>query len=299
MPQNVSSLVVYYNVDLFTVAGLPLPAASWTWDDFLNAARALTRDADGDGTVDTYGLVMEQSLYRFTPFVWANGGELVDDPVNPATLTLDSPEAIEALTWLAALGEHGEGVVPPEIEAQSEDEEARFMRGGAGMFLQSRRAVPTLREIQGFTWDVAPLPAKVQAASVLHSDAFCIAASAADKDAAWRFIEFAVGDAGQTLLAETGRIVPSRISVSTSDAFLQPMGEVGPLLPASNQVYLDNLEVMERLPNISTWLEVEDAFNARFERIFYDEIDIPATMAEVIAETKPIFARAAEERAGS
>jgi multiple sugar transport system substrate-binding protein len=139
----------------------------------------------------------------------------------------------------------------------------------------------------------------VQAASVLHSDAFCIAASAADKDAAWRFIEFAVGDAGQTLLAETGRIVPSRISVSTSDAFLQPMGEVGPLLPASNQVYLDNLEVMERLPNISTWLEVEDAFNARFERIFYDEIDIPATMAEVIAETKPIFARAAEERAGS
>lgn len=299
MPQNVSSLVVYYNVDLFAAAGVPLPTAGWTWDDFLAAAKALTQDTNGDGVTDTYGLVMEQSLYRFTPFVWANGGELVDDLVHPTTLTLDSPEAIEALTWLKGLGAHGAGVVPSEIDAQAEDDEARFMRGGAGMFLQSRRAVPTLREIDGFTWDVAPLPVQKEASTVLHSDAFCIAATAENKEAAWKFIEYAMGDDGQTMLAETGRTVPSRVSISTSDAFLRPMGEVAPLLPASNQVYLDNLEVIQRLPNISTWLEIEDTFNAKFERIFYDDIDIPATVADVIAETKPIFARAAEERAGS
>ena len=39
IPQNISSLVVYYNQDLFDAAGVPYPADDWTWDDFLAAAR--------------------------------------------------------------------------------------------------------------------------------------------------------------------------------------------------------------------------------------------------------------------
>ena len=41
MPQNISSLVVYYNVDLFEANGLPLPTSGWTWDEFIAAATAL------------------------------------------------------------------------------------------------------------------------------------------------------------------------------------------------------------------------------------------------------------------
>ena len=41
LPQNLSSLVVYYNRDLFDAAGVPYPEAGWTWDDFLAAAKAL------------------------------------------------------------------------------------------------------------------------------------------------------------------------------------------------------------------------------------------------------------------
>lgn len=32
LPQNVSSLAVYYNVDLFEAAGVPLPHEGWTWE---------------------------------------------------------------------------------------------------------------------------------------------------------------------------------------------------------------------------------------------------------------------------
>ena len=49
LPQNLSSLVVYYNRDLFDAAGVPYPEAGWTWAEFLDAAKALTRDIDGDG----------------------------------------------------------------------------------------------------------------------------------------------------------------------------------------------------------------------------------------------------------
>ncbi|MGE3798684.1 MAG: ABC transporter substrate-binding protein, partial [Thermomicrobiales bacterium] len=42
MPQNVSSLVVYFNVDLFAANGQPLPASGWTWEEVIDAASALT-----------------------------------------------------------------------------------------------------------------------------------------------------------------------------------------------------------------------------------------------------------------
>ena len=185
------------------------------------------------------------------------------------------------------------------------------MRGGAGMFIQSRRPVPTLREIEEFNWNVVSLPVIDQPATVLHSDAFCMSADAENPDAVWTFIEFAGGEQGQILLAETGRTVPSMISVSESDVFLKGIpastamssgetsvvpspGAAIALPPANSQVYLDNVEFMQRLPSTSTWVEVEDAFNAEFGRSLYiEDFDVAAAAAAAIANSKDAFDRAA------
>ncbi|MBA3415394.1 MAG: extracellular solute-binding protein, partial [Chloroflexia bacterium] len=103
LPQNLSSLVVYYNRDRFEQAGVPLPAPGWGWDDFLAAAQALTEDTDGDGLTDLHGLGVENSLIRMAPFIWQAGGELVDDTENPTTLTIDTPEARAAIQWFVDL----------------------------------------------------------------------------------------------------------------------------------------------------------------------------------------------------
>jgi multiple sugar transport system substrate-binding protein len=300
MPQNASSLVVYYNVDLFEVAGVPQPEAGWSWDEFVSAAQALTSDTDGDGNNDQFGLVVDPQMYRYVSFIWGNGGEIVDNTDNPTTLTLDTPEALEAIEKFVKLGITGANVVPSEAEVQAEDDQSRFMRGGAAMYMQSRREVPTLREIEGFTWDVAPLPIMSEAATVLHSDAFCMAASTENKEAAWKFIEFAVGQRGQEILAATGRIVPILKPVAQSDAFLKGT-TVGAnaisLAPANSQVFLDNLESIHRLPSVSTWPEVEDAFNLAFKRAFYIELDIPDAIDVTMFASKEAFQRAAAEEA--
>ena len=309
MPQNVSSLVVYYNVDLFTANGVPLPAADWTWHEFVAAAEALTQDTDGDGRLDQYGVAVEPIMYRMVPFVWSAGGEVVDDLDHPTTLALDSPEAIEGIETFLSLGVSGQNVVPSEEEVAAEEDADRFMRGGAAMFLQSRREVPTLRQIEDFTWDVAPLPIIDEAATVLHSDAFCIASAAADKEAVWDFIEYAVGETGQLILAETGRIVPSRTDIAQSPVFLDGVPvDVGTMLaedgnpepgvslpPASSEVFLDNVPAIHRLPSLSTWPEVEDMFNAEFDRAFYVPVDVPAAIDRVIAQSREPFARAAAD----
>ena len=53
--------------------------------------------------------------------------------------------------------------------------------------------------------------------------------------------------------------------------------------------------LMRRLPSISTWPEIEDAFNAEFDRAFYEPIDIPAAVAAVEANSQDAFARAAAD----
>lgn len=284
LPQNLSSLVVYYNVDLFKAAGVPLPEAGWDWDDFLSAAKALTRDG-------VYGVGVEPSIIRLAPFVWSNKGELVDDPDQPTTLTLTGdPAAREAVDWFLDL-QLVHGVVPPDAEEQSESSEARFLRGTLGMYLNSRVAVPTLRTIDSFEWDVAPLPVAPGGvpASILHSDAYCMSAGLRDHTNAWRFIEFAMGVQGQEILAESGRTVPSRLDVANSDVFLSPNKP-----PRSSRVYLDTEPYLRATPRTATWSRVEREANRLLEEVFYGRIEREEGLRQLEERVRPLFAMRVE-----
>ncbi len=266
VPQNVSSLVVYYNRGLFQRLGVPPPKPGWTWVDFQDAAKALTRDTDGDGRNDTHGLGIEPTLGRLAPFVWQSGGDVVDDVQHPKRMALADPPALEALRFLLTL-QRVHRVTPSLEEAKSENHEARFAAGRLGMLLNSRRLVPTLRAVPGLDWDVAPLPMHPTTKAdftVLHSDAYCMPASSKVKDAAFRFVEFALGPVGAELVARTGRTVPSLKRVAEGPAFLDPHAR-----PASARVFLDSIEHMRRLPNIPQWNEVETRADAIVEEWFY------------------------------
>jgi multiple sugar transport system substrate-binding protein len=296
LPQNVSSLVVYYNRDLFRRYGVPEPADGWSWREFVATASALTRDAQGRQVagveseaatgVATYGVAVEPSIIRLAPFVWSNGGELVDDPDTPMRLTLDTPEAEQAVRELFAL-RAPYGVTPTDVEVEAEADEARFAHGRVAMVLSSRRSTTTFRSITGFTWDVAPLPYHREPAGILHSDAYCLARGAGDEDAAWRFVEFAAGPQGQPILARTGRTVPSLRAVAESPAFLDPT-----LPPRRARVFLDAIPTIRRVPSVSTWPEIEDAAAGILENGMYLGQPVGEVVAELDRVTRPLFARA-------
>ena len=283
LPQNISSLVVYYNQDLFDAAGIAYPADDWTWDDFVKTAVALTQDTDGDGTIDQYGAGIEPSLYRLAPFVWQNGAPIVNSDDSPTRLTITRPPAQEALQWFVDLRQV-HGVVPGRVEEEAQDSESRFVAGTTAMFFDSRRATPTFREIEGFVWDVAPLPHNKETAGVLHSDAYCLSSTTENKDAAWTFIEYANSPEGQTVIAGTGRTVPSLISVAESDAFLEPGA-----LPARSRVWLDTAATLQIVPVISTWEEIEGTANEEIERAFYGDITVEEAAQLIDSRTEEYF----------
>ncbi|MBE2201339.1 MAG: sugar ABC transporter substrate-binding protein [Anaerolinea sp.] len=266
LPQNISSLVVYYNEDLFDAAGMPYPPDKWTWDEFVATAKALTRDLDGDGVVDQYGIGIDPSLYRLAPFVWQNGGPIVDNETVPTRLTLTRPPSLEALQWFVDLRQV-HGVAPGRVEEAAQDSESRFIAGTTAMFFDSRRGTPTFRAIERFTWDVAPLPHSKTTAGILHSDAYCLSRATENKESAWTFIEFANSLEGQTIIAGSGRTVPSLIAVAESDAFLNP-----DQLPRRSRVWLDTIPTLRQVPVLSTWQEIENTASAEIERAFYGDI---------------------------
>jgi multiple sugar transport system substrate-binding protein len=286
LPQNVSSLVVYYNRDAFADAGVVRPDAGWTWDDMVSAAQSLTIDEGNDGTVDQYGLGVDPEIIRLAPFVWSNGGEVVDDEENPTRFTLDTPEAQEAFQKFVDL-RRVHLVVPNEEEIESEDHESRFMNGTTAMVMSSRRSTPAFRTITDFEWDVVPIPVLSEPAGILHSDAYCMTRASGNKDAAWAFMEFALGPEGQRITSAVGRTVPSLVEVAESRAFLDPA-----VAPASSQVFLDTIPVIRRVPNISTWPEIEDAVNPILETAFYETGDVQEAARLIDEATREIFARA-------
>lgn len=283
IPQNISSLVVYYNKALFDAAGVPYPTADWTREEFLAAARALTQDTDGDGTVDQYGVGIEPSIFRLAPFVWQNGGDIVDDPAHPTRLTLDSPEALAAFHWLVDL-QVKEQVVPDAAAESAEERETRFLNGRLAMLFESRRVVPTLRTIETFEWNVAPLPRGEQESGILHSDAFCMAEVTENKEAAWRFIEFANSVTGQTILAQSGRTVPSLIEVAESPAFLDPNQP-----PANSRVFLDTIPMLNQVPIMTTWVAIEETAGQEIERAFYGQASVEEAAATAVTTTQTYF----------
>lgn len=283
IPQNMSSLVVYYNQELFDAADLAYPSDDWTWGDFLVAARRLTLDLDGDGRPDQYGAGIEPTLNRLASFIWQAGGELVDDSQNPTRLALDSPAAQAGMQWFVNL-QTEYGVTPDALAQSAESNESRFLNGTMAMYFNSRRGVPTYRTIKDFVWDVAPLPRGSRQAAILHSDGYCMAATSKEKEAAWRFIEFANSTTGQELLAHTGRTVPSLRAVAESPAFLEPSQA-----PARSRVFLGTITTVRAVPVTVNWPIIEDTASQDIEQAFFGRVSVAEAAATAVQRTKPYF----------
>lgn len=103
----ISNTLLYYNKSIFSEAGIEAPpidaANAWTWDQFVDVCKQLTRDSDGRNAADpefnaerisTYGMTMSwQSAFAYLPLIWSNGG---DYALNGATeFGLNKPEAVE------------------------------------------------------------------------------------------------------------------------------------------------------------------------------------------------------------
>lgn len=103
--EEVSACFLGVNEDIINELGVEDPVelyekGEWTWDKFLEIAKAATKDTDGDNVVDQYGL-SGVPLVLAKQFIASNDGFLVDD--TNLKEGLSDPKTMEALEFFNKL----------------------------------------------------------------------------------------------------------------------------------------------------------------------------------------------------
>jgi len=98
---------VMWNKDMFEELGLPSPydlyeAGEWTWEVFFELAQKLTRDTDGDGEIDKWGVATRHGHTHWgghIEWLYSNNAALTREIDGKVVFTLDEPAAIEGLEF--------------------------------------------------------------------------------------------------------------------------------------------------------------------------------------------------------
>ena len=155
LPRDLNVIALYYNKDIFDAAGIPYPDDTWTWDKLIEVGKQLTKDTDGDGTVDQWGVYTETTDMEnaWSSFVWQAGGDILSE--DGTTSALDRPESAAGIQFLQDLIWKEKVVPDPAIFAETGD---AFEQGVAAMEINGSWLVPT-HEAAGINLGIAQLPA--------------------------------------------------------------------------------------------------------------------------------------------
>jgi multiple sugar transport system substrate-binding protein len=120
VPTGFVPLALYYNKALFADAGVSDPPT--TWDEWVDIAKKLTIDENGDGTPEQYGVVLPDHA-TVANGVWpslfyGNGGDIVE---NGTTAVIDSAANAETLRfWQDAVA--NQSISPTGVDGIGADE---------------------------------------------------------------------------------------------------------------------------------------------------------------------------------
>ncbi len=213
LTDNWDTQVMYYNRDLFDKAGLDYPDATWTWDDFESAARALT---SGEGPDKIFGAVHG---YWFAPVfdqIWANGGDIFSK--DQTECLLDQPEAVEAIQSISDLAQ--EGVIPTEQQLEGQGPNQFLLAGRAAMAVDAGRWAAFELLDGKVDWAAAPIPKGSEGrANFFHLSMYAITRTSDSPENAWEFLKYMVSPEAIKLAVEDMQGIPSRPGLATSPAF--------------------------------------------------------------------------------
>src|SRR5688572_27173957 len=190
VPFQRSTIVLYYNKDLFKEAGLDPEKAPGTWAEMLAFAEKLTkRDAAGNTT--QWGVSIPSSGFPYWLFqgLTTQAGAILANPEGNRTF-YDKPEVIEALQYWADLSRKHK-VHPPGIVEWGTTPKDFFEKKCAMMWTTTGN-LTNVRTNAKFPFGVAMLPAGRRRGSPTGGGNFYISkkASAAEQQAAFQFIRW-------------------------------------------------------------------------------------------------------------
>lgn len=184
IPFQRSTIVAYYNKDMFRAAGLDPESPPTSWDELISMGKALTKDG-------AYGIMIPSTGYPYWMFqalAIQNGKEVMSN--DGLTTYFDDPTVVETLEfWKSLSSEHG---VMPGGTVEWGTLRQAFLEGQTAMMWHSTGNLTAVKKNASFDFGVAELPANVRKGSPTGGGNFYIFkdTSAEEQAAALKLIQF-------------------------------------------------------------------------------------------------------------
>jgi arabinogalactan oligomer/maltooligosaccharide transport system substrate-binding protein len=208
VPQVTDTLALMYNKALFEEAGITTPPT--TWDEVEADAKLLKDEAGVDG------IYINAGGYFLLPFIYGEGGDLVD--VDAEAITVNSDANVAGITAAQDLVKSGAAVKPPANDPYG-TMMTLFKEGKVAMIINGPWEVNNISTDPNFggfeNLGVAPVPAgSVEAGAPVggHNYVIWSGMDQAKADAAIAFVQFMSSAESQAFLAEELGLLPTRQS---------------------------------------------------------------------------------------
>ena len=305
LPDGGTPMVIYYNPESFERAGIEMPSSDWTWDDFLLTAQMLTLDSEGRNRLDAdfdeenvvqWGYRMRRFVFEWIYWTWQNGGDVIAPDGSTVDGYLNSPESVEAITFLRDLVlEHGVAPAPSTLDQISQQFGflSTFLRGDVAMFPRGHWEMVGLRANPDYTPErvaVVGLPSRVDDVTVIYESGWFINSAVQDDEAkllaACRLVEQLTDVGFQSSKVITGLEISANAAAAESAITDSEFPEI-------SRVFVDEIANGRRPYGsvYAVWPLVEEALNLMMESILAG-VDVMEEIETAVQEIDRELARA-------
>ena len=248
VPKDADTTAMWINKALFERAGVPLPDADWTYDDFREISAQIHDALGAEGVYGSAFYIYGQTTYYSSVFAY-DGAVVNDDGKSSGWEEPGSAKGLEV--WADVIADGSAPSVQQLSETRGND---WFTSGKAAMFPSIAGASVALiaNAPDAADYVAMPLPQGERQATVGHAISNVVNARSANTAAAQAFQAFAATEQAQLLQAASG-VSPSAYE-GTSTAFVDSHPELG------LQVFVDAIDYAYPMPvsiNTDAWASDE------------------------------------------
>ena len=183
LPYEVVPTMLFVNKTLLRQEGIEMPQQDWTWDDFLEICRKVTKDTDGDGRIDQFGTYN----YSWQDAMYTSGGSAFDNEKQNVDFSNQYViESVKFMKELLALNQ-GENVTQEDFDAGK----VAFMPLTFAEYRTYKTYPYKIKKYSNFQWDCKTFPGRTHGENISKVDALLMGINhdSTEKELAWEFLK--------------------------------------------------------------------------------------------------------------
>jgi multiple sugar transport system substrate-binding protein len=266
--------LLYYNRTIFDEADEPYPSPDWTWDDYLAAAKRLTRrHGPDDKDVEVWGSSITTGWWgEWLIYVRQAGGQLFSSDMN--SCLLDSPQAIVGMRFYYDKI-HKHRIAPRPGFGPDHG----FLSGKIAMELGGHTGNwIAYNQIENLDWDIQLLPKgpATRSGGEVAIDSFGIFKYSKHREQAWEFVKFLSSKESVRTHLQHGYL-PVRKSVAR-EMLMRPRGPDRAAHPRNVAAAYEQLKYAQQVPRSPDYIEIAlEVIQPDVDRMLDKQLDVAQT----------------------